>query len=263
MDFKIKNRIALVTASTRGLGRGCAQQLAAEGCRVAICSRNRDEAVSAAKEISEQTGAGVIGFAADMSRSEDITALLESVRSDLGDPDILVTNAGGPAPGTFASTPLDQYEKGLNLNLLSAVRLVHSVVPAMQKKGWGRIIAITSTSVKQPIGNLLLSNTARAGLTGFLKTVSTELAPDGITVNSILPGLHKTDRIVQLAEHRAKEENRPAEDIIGEMMAQNPTKTLGDPMDFGAMAAFLASEQAKYITGQAFLIDGGSFPGLM
>ncbi|MCG8687678.1 MAG: SDR family oxidoreductase, partial [Desulfobacterales bacterium] len=161
------------------------------------------------------------------------------------------------------TTPLDQYEKGINLNLMSAVRLIHAVVPAMQKKGWGRIIAITSTSVKQPIDTLLLSNTARAGLTGFLKTVSTELASDGITVNSILPGTHKTDRIIQLSEHRSKEENRPAEEVIQEIMAANPTRTIGDPGDFGAMAAFLASDQAKYITGQAILIDGGRFPGLM
>ncbi len=263
MDFKINNKVALVTASTRGLGRGCAEQLAVEGCRIAICSRNQEQSAKAAAEISRHTGTEVIGFAADMSSPKDIAGLVESVQADLGDPDILVTNAGGPAPGTFATTPLEQYEKGINLNLMSAVRLIHALVPAMQKKGWGRIIAITSTSVKQPIGSLLLSNTARAGLTGFLKTVSTELAPDGITVNSILPGIHKTDRIVQLAEHRSKEENRPAEDIIREMMTANPTKTIGDPGDFGAAAAFLASDQAKYITGQSILIDGGSFPGLM
>lgn len=263
MDFNIKNKIALVTASTRGLGRGCAEQLAGEGCRVAICSRNKEQAVQAAAEIAGQTGSEVLGFAADMSSAEEIASLVESVRADLGNPDILVTNAGGPAPGTFATTPLDQYEKGINLNLMSAVRLIHGVVPAMQKKGWGRIIAITSTSVKQPIGTLLLSNTARTGLTGFLKTISTELAPDGITVNAILPGIHKTDRIVQLAEHRSKEENRPAEEIIRDMMAANPTKRLGDPKDFGAMAAFLAGDQARYITGQSILIDGGSFPGLM
>ncbi len=263
MDFKIKNKVALVTASTRGLGRGCAEQLAAEGCRVAICSRNQVQVAQVASEISQQTGSEVVGFVADMSSPEDIAALVESVRSDLDEPDILVTNAGGPAPGNFATTPLDQYEKGINLNLMSAVRLIHAVAPAMQKKGWGRIIAITSTSVKQPIGALLLSNIARAGLTGFLKTVSTELAPYGITVNSILPGIHKTDRIVQLAEYRSKEENRPAEEIIREMMTANPTRNLGVPGDFGAMAAFLASDQARYITGQAILIDGGSFPGLM
>lgn len=263
MDFKIKDKIALVTASTKGLGRGCAEQLAAEGCRVAICSRNRKEAQNVAAEIAEQSGSTVFGFSADMSKPNDIVGLIKSVQSDLGDPDILVTNAGGPAPGTFATTPLEEYEKGINLNLMSAVRLIHGLTPAMKKKGWGRIIAITSISVKQPIGTLLLSNTARAGLTGFLKTVSTELAPEGITVNAILPGIHKTDRIEQLAEHRSKTENRPVDEIIGEMMNANPTKTIGDPKDFGAMAAFLASDQAKYITGQSILIDGGNYPGLM
>ncbi len=263
MDLKINNKIALITASTRGLGRGCAEQLAAEGCRVAICSRDQDQASRAAAEIAEQTCAEVMGYAADMSRPEQIAKLVESVQSDLGDPDILVTNAGGPAPGTFATTALDQYENAINLNLMSAVRLIHAVVPAMQKKGWGRIIAITSTSVKSPIGTLLLSNTARTGLTGFLKTIATELAPDGITVNAILPGIHKTDRIIQLAEHRSKDENRPAEQIIQEMMDVNPTRNIGDPGDFGAMAAFLAGDQARYINGQSILIDGGSFPGLM
>jgi len=198
-----------------------------------------------------------------MSNPDDITQLIKSVQTQLGDPDILVTNAGGPAPGTFATTPLEEYEKGINLNLMSAVRLIHGLVPAMQTKKWGRIIAITSISVKQPIGTLLLSNTARAGLTGFLKTVSTELAPDGITVNAILPVIHKTDRIEQLAKYRSEQESRPAQDIIQEMMNDNPSKTLGDPSDFGAMAAFLASDQAKYITGQNILIDGGNYPGLM
>lgn len=263
MDFNIKGKIALVTASTKGLGRGCAEQLASEGCRVAICSRNREEAQQAAARISDQTGSEVLGFAADMSQPDDIAQLVSSVRSELGNPEILVTNAGGPAPGNFATTPLEEYEKGINLNLMSAVRLIHALVPAMQKNKWGRIIAITSISVKQPIGTLLLSNTARAGLTGFLKTVSTELAPDGITVNAILPGIHRTDRIEQLAEHRSKTENRPVEEIIGEMMNANPTQTIGEPDDFGAMAAFLASDQAKYITGQSILIDGGNYPGLL
>ncbi len=263
MDFKIKDKIALVTAATRGLGRGCAEQLAAEGCRIAICSRNEVEAKKAAQEISKATHTQVSGFGADMSKPEDIANLIKAVQSDFGDPDILVVNAGGPAPGNFATTPLEEYEKGINLNLMSAVRLIHGLVPAMKQKQWGRIIAITSISVKQPIATLLLSNTARAGLTGFLKTVSTELAPDGITVNAILPGIHKTGRIDQLARHRAEQENKTPEQIIQEMTNNIPSKTMGDPSDFGAMAAFLASDHAKYITGQNILLDGGNFPGLL
>lgn len=263
MDFKIKGKIALVTASTRGLGRGCADHLAAEHCRVAICSRNQAKAREAAHQISQTTGSEVIGYGADMSSPEDISRLIKSVQSDLGDPDILVTNAGGPPPGTFATTALEDYEKGINLNLMSAVRLIHGLVPAMKEKRWGRIIAVTSISVKQPIGTLLLSNTARTGLTGFLKTIATELAPEGITVNAILPGIHKTSRIDQLAQFRAEEEGRKTEEIILEMMDEIPCKAMGDPTDFGAMAAFLASPHAKYITGQNILIDGGNYPGLL
>lgn len=263
MDFGIKDKVALVTASTRGLGRGCAEQLAAEQCKIAICSRNETEAKQAAQEISQKTGAHVIGFSADMSNVEDINHLIKQVQTSLGDPDILITNAGGPAPGTFATTPLEDYEKALNLNLMSAVHLIHGLTPAMKSNQWGRIIAITSIAVKQPIGNLLLSNMARTGLTGFLKTIATELAPDGITVNAILPGIHKTSRINQLAQHRADQEKRPVEDIIQEMMDTNPCKTMGDPRDFGAVAVFLASVQARYITGQNLLIDGGNYPGLL
>ncbi|MGD8252150.1 MAG: SDR family oxidoreductase [Desulfobacterales bacterium] len=263
MNFAINGKIALVTAASRGLGRGCAEQLAAEGCRVAICSRDGAEAKRVAGEIAAETDREVVGFGADMIKAEDIDRLLESVRHSLGDPEILVTNAGGPPPGTFASTALDAYEKALDLNLMSAVHLIHGVTPAMKANGWGRIVAITSISVKQPIGNLLLSNMARAGLTGFLKTISTELAPDGITVNALLPGIHKTSRIEQLARHRAALENKSPEDIILEMMSANPSKAIGDPSDFGAAAAFLASEQARFITGQNILVDGGDYRGLL
>ncbi len=263
MNFGIKGKVALVAAASRGLGRGCAEQLAAEQCRVAICARDGARAQKAADEIAAQTGAEVVGFEADVSQTKDINRLLEKVRQTLGDPEILVTNAGGPPPGTYASTDLAEYEKALNLNLMSAVHLIHGVTPAMKTKGWGRIIAVTSISVKQPIGNLLLSNMARAGLTGFLKTIATELAPLGITVNALLPGTHQTARIDQMVQHRAGREGKPPEEIYREMKAAIPCQKFGDPADFGAAAAFLASEQARYITGQNLLIDGGSYGGLL
>jgi len=263
MDLGLNGKVALVTAASRGLGRGCAEQLAAENCRVAICSRDEKTAKQAAAEISAKSGSEVVGFGADVSKVEEISRLLEAVRHSLGDPAILVTNAGGPPPGTFASTALVQYEKALNLNLMSAVHLIHGVAPAMKTNGWGRIIAITSISVKQPIGNLLLSNMARAGLTGFLKTIATELAPAGITVNALLPGTHKTSRIDQLARHRAEQENKSPEEVIQDMMAANPSNAIGDPSDFGAAAAFLAGVQARYITGQNLLVDGGNYSGLL
>jgi 3-oxoacyl-[acyl-carrier protein] reductase len=263
MDLGINGKIALISAASRGLGRGCAQQLASEKCRVAICSRDETAVKQAAKEIAEQSGAEVLGFGADVSKAEDISRLLEDVRKSLGDPEILVTNAGGPPPGTFASTALEEYEKALNLNSMSAVNLIHGVVPAMKASGWGRIIAITSISVKQPIATLLLSNMARAGLTGFLKTLSTELAPFGITVNALLPGTHKTSRIEQLVKDTAAREKKPEEDIYREMVDAIPCKKIGDPADFGAAAAFLAGNRARYITGQNLLIDGGRYGGLL
>ncbi len=263
MDCGINGKIALVTAASRGLGRGCAEQLAAEKCRVAICSRDEAAAKQAAEEIAGQSGAEVLGFGADVSRAEDVERLLKDVTQSLGNPEILVTNAGGPPPGTFASTALEEYEKALNLNLMSAVHLIHGVTPAMKDKGWGRIIAVTSISVKQPIANLLLSNMARAGLTGFLKTISTELAPFGITVNALLPGTHKTSRIEQLVQNTAARENKPEEEVYQEMMDAIPCKTIGDPADFGAAAAFLAGTRARYITGQNLLIDGGRYSGLL
>lgn len=263
MDFGIKGKIALVTAASRGLGRGCAYQLAVEQCRVAICSRDSEDARKAAAQIAGETGAQVTGFGADVSKPDAVRQLLREVGDTIGDPDILVTNAGGPPPGTYASTSLAEYPKALDLNLMSAVHLIHGVTPVMIKNRWGRIIAITSISVKQPIGNLLLSNMARAGLTGFLKTVATELAPHGITVNALLPGIHRTSRIDQLAEDQARQSDQPVEAIIQGMMDANPTGTMGDPRDFGAAAAFLASVQARYINGQNLLIDGGGFGGLL
>ena len=263
MDLGINGKIALVTAASRGLGRGCAEQLAADQCRVAICSRDGAAAHQAAEEIAENSGTEVLGFGADVSRAEDVDRLLKDVKQSLGDPQILVTNAGGPPPGTFASTNLEEYEKAINLNLMSAVNLIHGVTPAMKDKGWGRIIAVTSISVKQPIANLLLSNMARAGLTGFLKTISTELAPYGITVNALLPGTHKTSRIEQLVKDTATREKKSEEEVYREMMDAIPCKAIGDPADFGAAAAFLAGTRARYITGQNLLVDGGRYSGLL
>ena len=263
MDLGINGKIALVTAASRGLGRGCAEQLAAEQCRVAICSRDEASAKEAAQEIAGRTKAEVVGFGADVSSVQDVGRLLENVKQSLGDPEILVTNAGGPPPGTFASTALEDYQKALDLNLMSAVHLIHGVAPAMKNKGWGRIIAVTSISVKQPIASLLLSNMARAGLTGFLKTISTELAPFGITVNALLPGTHKTSRIDQLLKDTAKRENKPEEEVYQDMVNNIPSKAIGDPADFGAAAAFLAGLPARYITGQNLLIDGGRYSGLL
>jgi 3-oxoacyl-[acyl-carrier protein] reductase len=262
MEYDIKGKIALVTAASRGLGRGCAEALALEGCHVAICSRNASEAESAAQDIAARTGSQVLGLAADLRNQEQIDQLVQQVSSSLGDPDILITNAGGPPPGTFQTTALKNYQEAFNLTLMSAAHLIHQLYPAMKAKRWGRIIAITSISVKQPIADLLLSNMARAGLTGLLKTISTELAPYGITVNGLLPGIHDTSRVKQLIKDRAMRENKSEKEIYREMVSSIPCNTIGTTAEFGAAAAFLASRQARYITGQNLLIDGGQYRGV-
>ncbi len=263
MDFGIAGKVALVTAASKGLGRGSAEALSAEGCRVAICARTRTDVERAAHEIAAKSGHEVVPFVADMARAADIDRLLDAVRARLGDPDIVVGNAGGPPPGTFASTALDQFLPAVELSMMSSIRLTYGVVPAMQARGWGRIVFITSVSVKQPIPHILLSNTARAGLTGFMKTVAREIAGTGVTVNAVLPGTHATDRVQQTARNRAQAEGISFDAAMDAQRASNPMRTLGDPGDFGAVVAFLCSRQARFITGENVLVDGGAYEGLV
>ena len=263
MDFGISGKVALVTAASKGLGRGTAQALSVEGCRVAICSRTTAEVEQTAREIAAQTGHEVAAFTADMSQAEDISALLEAVKHKLGDPEILVCNAGGPPPGNFANTSLEQYQPALDLSLMSSVRLTHGVVPAMKEKGWGRIVMISSISVKQPIPFLLLSNMARAGLAGFMKTAARELAASGITINAALPGTHETDRVRQTALREAEERGVSPDQVVGERASHIPAGRLGTAEEFGALAAFLCSQQAAFITGANIQADGGVYGGLL
>ncbi|MBA2281779.1 MAG: SDR family oxidoreductase [Acidimicrobiia bacterium] len=250
MDLGITGRTAAVAAASAGLGLASARALAADGVRVVICGRDQGRIDAA---VASLPGSGHVGLVADVGTPVGATAFVTGTIDALGaGPDILVTNAGGPPPGTFSSTPLEAYQAALELNLLSVVAMCTSAVPAMRERGWGRIVAITSIAVKQPVGALILSNTARAGATGFLKTLATEVAADGVTVNSALPGLHSTDRLVQLHGGDASA-----------AAASVPTRTLGDPADFGAVVAFLCSEQARFLTGAAIQIDGGAYPGLL
>ena len=263
MDLGIRGKIALVTAASKGLGRGSAEALSAEGCRVAICARTRADVERVAGEIQARTGHEVAPFTADMAKAEDIEGLLARVRQGLGDPDIVVCNAGGPPPGTFASIAVDQFLPAVELSMMSSVRLTYAVVPAMVRAGWGRIVYITSVSVKQPIPHILLSNTARAGLTGFMKTVAREIARTGVTINAVLPGTHETDRVRQTARNRVTAEGLTFEAAMEAQKASNPMYALGDPADFGAAVAFLCSQQARFITGENLLVDGGSYAGLV
>jgi 3-oxoacyl-[acyl-carrier protein] reductase len=263
MDFGIKGKIALVTAASKGLGRGTALALAGEGCRLAICARTQLDTETAAKEIAGETRAEVVPFVADMSRPEDIDRLLDGVRAKLGDPDIVVCNAGGPPPGNFATIKIEQFLPAVELSMMSSIRLTYAAVPAMIKNGWGRIVYITSVSVKQPIPFILLSNTARAGLAGFMKTVAREIAHTGVTVNAVLPGTHDTDRVRQTAHTRAATEGLSFEEALRAQGSANPMRVLGDAGDFGAVVAFLCSKQARFVTGENVLVDGGAYAGLV
>jgi 3-oxoacyl-[acyl-carrier protein] reductase len=263
MDLGIKGKIALVTAASKGLGRGTAEALSAEGCRVAICARTHADVERAAREIAARSGHEVVPFVADVTKTGDIEVLFAGVRAQLGDPDVVVCNAGGPPVGNFASTKLEQFIPAVELSMMSSIRLTYAAVPAMVRKGWGRIVYITSVSVKQPIPQILLSNTARAGLTGFMKTVAREIAHTGVTINAVLPGSHDTDRLRSSTRSRAASEGITFEAAMDAQRGANPMRVLGDPADFGAVVAFVCSQQARFITGENILVDGGGYAGLV
>lgn len=247
MDTGLAGRRAAVAAASKGLGFASAQALAAEGARVAICGRSKDRIEDAAARI----GAGAIPLVADVSNPGGARQFVIDARAVLGGLDVLVANAGGPPPGNFGSTPFEEYGPALALNLLSVVAMCQEAVPAMQAQQFGRVVAITSISVRQPIPNLILSNTARAGVTGFLKTLAREVAGDGVTVNSVQPGNHATDRLLGLYADREA------------ATAGIPAGELGRPEDFGAVVAFLCSDPARFITGAAIPVDGGAYAGLL
>ena len=248
MDFGLAGRRAAVAAASKGLGWESARALAAEGAQVAICGRSRETIIEAAERI----GPGVIPVVADVSVPEGAQQFVADARAALGGLDILVTNAGGPPLGNFASTSWSQYPAALSLNLLSVVAMCEEAVPGMQEQEWGRVVAITSMFVRQPSANLILSNTARSGATAFLKTLAREVAASGVTVNSVQPGSHATDRLVEVYG-----------DGLDDQVKTIPARKLGRPEDFGAVVTFLCSDQAAFITGAAIPIDGGSYAGLL
>lgn len=250
MDLGLRGRRALVTGASSGLGLGAARALAAAGADVVLVARSQDRLTAAAATVRPVEGARVHTLVADVSDTDAVAGMVEQANALLGGVDILVANAGGPPAGNFASTDLDAYLPALHLNLLSTVAMCKATVPDMTERGWGRVVAITSVSVRQPIAHLILSNTARAGLTGFLKTLALEVASRGVTVNSLQPGLHRTDRLVGLYDDP---------DAVAQGI---PAKKLGDPDDFGRIAAFLCSDSAQFITGSAIPVDGGAYAGL-
>jgi 3-oxoacyl-[acyl-carrier protein] reductase len=263
MDLGLKGKVAIVAAASKGLGKASALALAREGVNLTICSRNESELLDAAREIGSSTGVEVLALPADVSKPADVEKLVDQTIARFGRLDILVSNAGGPPAGMFESLGDEEWAKALELNLLSTVRLVRAALPHLKKQSSGRIITITSYAVKQPITELILSNTARAGVTGLTKSLSNEFGKYNITVNTVLPGLHTTQRMDYLHGTRAKAQGRSVEDVRADEAKQIPLGRLGSPADFGSVVAFIASEQANYITGQAIVVDGGAYKGIM
>lgn len=262
MNLGYEGEVALVAASSKGLGRATAQAIASEGASVMLTSRNESALEETASEISEGTGSKVSYEPADLTRVEDISRLLEKTRQDLGPASVLVTNSGGPPAGRFDTLDDEAWQGAFELNLMSAVRLIRETLPHMRERGYGRIVNLTSSSIKQPIDGLLLSNVFRLGVLGLSKSLSVELAPDGILVNTLGPGRIHTDRVDSLDQGRADREGTTWEEVRRKSEATIPLGRYGEPGEFGQVAAFLASPANTYLTGQALLADGGMVKAL-
>ncbi|MGY1680582.1 SDR family oxidoreductase [Geodermatophilus sp. SYSU D01176] len=257
MDLGLTGRVALVTAASKGLGRATATRLAAEGARVVVSSRGAEQLARTAAEIAEETGAQVESCPADVSDAADLDRLLRETRERLGGVDVLVNNAGGPRPGGFDALDDAAWQEAFELNLLSTVRLFRGVLPHMRAQGWGRIVTIASSSIRQPIDDLTLSNTFRVGLLGLAKSVALEVAGDGVLVNTLGPGRIATDRVATLDAARAERSGRPVEEVRAQQEAGIPVGRYGTAEEFAKVAAFLASGANTYVTGQHLLVDGG------
>ncbi len=263
MDLGLRGKVSLVAAASRGLGRAIAEELAAEGASLVMCARGEEALTEASEAVRTATGVDVLSIPADVSRPEDVSRLVSSALAKFGRIDILVTNAGGPPSGNFESLGREKWDDAVRQTLLSAVNLCREVLPGMRQRKWGRIINVTSITVKQPVEGLMLSNSLRAGVTGFARTLANEVARDGITVNNILPGFTRTQRIEELAKATAEREGISIDEVMNKQRASIPMGRLGEPREFAAIAAFLASERASYITGTSIQVDGGWIRSLL
>ncbi len=263
MDLGLKGKVALVAASSQGLGLAVAEELAAEGTVLVMCARGEDRLRTACESIAARTGAEVLGVAGDLAVESDIERIVTQGIDRFGRIDILVTNSGGPAAGPFESLGRAAWEDAMSGLLMSAIGLTRLVLPGMKERRWGRILNVTSIAAKQPVEDLMLSNSIRAAVTGFAKTLATEVAPFGVTVNNILPGFTATERVEQLADSIAEREEIKPTDVRARWESEIPMKRLGRPDEFASLAAFLVSERASYITGSSIAVDGGWIRSLL
>lgn len=263
MDLGLKGRVALVAASSQGLGKAVAFGLAREGAKLALCSRNAGAVEAAAAAIRNETGAEVFAAPADVTREAEVRRFVEEANTRFGHIDICVTNAGGPPAKPFDATTVADWRNAVELNLMSAIFFAREVLPRMRERRWGRLITITSLTVKQPVDNLILSNSVRAAVAGLVKTLSNEYAPHNVLVNNVCPGYTATDRLGELSSTLAKSSGVAAAEIEKRWTSQIPLGRLARPEEFADAVVYLCSERASYITGQSILVDGGCSKGLL
>jgi 3-oxoacyl-[acyl-carrier protein] reductase len=262
MNLGIKDRVALVAASSQGIGRATAEAFAAEGCRLAMCARNREALENAAERIRRQYRTEVFPQCVDVTKPAAVESFVEAVAEKFGSVDICVSNAGGPPAKGFLAANLDDWRNALEANFLSTVYFARAVIPHMQRKKWGRIITLTSITTKQPVADLVLSNAVRAAVVGLVKSLANEFGKDGILVNNVGPGFTATERLKELAAARASGLRKNLSEIVEGWAAEAPLKRLGEPQEVAEAIVWLASERASYITGQTLLVDGGMYKGL-
>lgn len=262
MDLGLKGRVAIVAASSQGIGRATAEAFAAEGCRVAMCARNKETLNQAADSIRRQHHAEVLAEPFDVTDSAAVGQFVDRVVKMFGSADICVPNAGGPPAKGFLATAIEEWRRAVELNFISAVSFAHAVIPHMQKKKWGRIITITSITTKQPVADLVYSNAVRAAVVGLVKSLANEFGKDGILVNNVGPGYTATDRLKDLARARSASLNKSEQEILESWTSDTPLKRLGEPRELADAIVWLASERSSYITGQTILVDGGLYKGL-
>lgn len=263
MDLGLKEKVALVAASSRGLGRAVAEELGAEGANLVLCARDEAALREVADGIRRASGVRVVAVRADLSEPADVERAVREGTSELGRIDVLVTNTGGPPAGPFEAHSAEAWQAAVRQNLDSVVNLVRAVLPGMKERCWGRIINVTSIAVKQPVHNLILSNSVRAAVTGFARTLANEVAPFGVTVNNVMPGYTRTARVDELAQKNAALRGTSPDAEFARWEAEIPMGRLGDPREFAAMVAFLASERASYTTGASIPVDGGWIKALL